>query len=188
MTAKREIGPSIPKASRNIVSGPRSSRARMFLVIGVNILAIWGVILTTWVVFNPRVFVQPVAALDPNNPAFTPFVVHNQGYKSIYDVKLSCSIKYIEYPGDIHVVGLGHYTNRISNQKHVAKVIAPGEQCTVLLPLADMKHNKIENADIAIVLTFKSIKWLWQRETLHRFVSTQGTDRQWHWLPQPINK
>ena len=97
--------------------------------------------------------------------------------------------KYLKLQGDITVVGLGDYTNRFSDPKHVASVIAPGEQYSVPLSLTGMKNNKIENADIAIVLTFKRIKWLpWRRKTLHRFVTTQSKDGQWHWLPQPIKK
>lgn len=190
-TVKQHSSPSTPKPTKN---GARSRRprARMLLSIGKKILAVcgvWGVVLTTWVVFNPRVFVHPAVALDPNNPTFTPFVVHNQGYLAIHYVKFSCSIKYLKFPGDILVVGLGNYTNRFSNPKHVASVIAPGEQYSELLPLTGMKHNKIENADIAIVLTFKPIKWLpWRCKTLHRFVATQGKNGQWYWLPQPINK
>ena len=161
----------------------------MVLSIALKILAVWGVVLTTWVVFNPRVFVRSSGvALDPNNPAFTPFVVQNQGYFNIYDVKVSDSMKYLKLPGDILVVGLGDYTNRFSDPKHVANVIAPGEQYSVLLSLTGMEHNKIENADIAIVLSFKP-RWLpWRRETLHRFVAIQSKDGQWYWFQQPINK
>ena len=61
----------------------RRSPIKIFLTIVLNALAIWGVVLSTWVVFNPRVFVHPSVALDPENPAFTPFVVHNQGYLAI---------------------------------------------------------------------------------------------------------
>jgi len=115
--------------------------------------------------------------------------VHNQGYLSIYDVKFSCAMKYLKYPGNIHVIAQKDYANSFSDPKQVASVIAAGEQYSELLPLTGMKHNKIENADIAIVLSFKSICCLpWRRKTLHRFVSTQGKDGHWHWLPQPINK
>ncbi len=184
---KRVSGQRIPRSHRD--KPLRRSLIKIFFSIVVNALAIWGVVLSTWVVFNPRVFVHPSVALDPENPAFTPFVVHNQGYLAIYDVKLSSSIKYLKFPGDITVIGLGDYTNRFSNPKHVASVIAPGEQYSELLPFTGMEHNKFENADIAIVLTFKPIKLLpWTRETLHRFVATQGKDKQWHWLPEPIRK
>jgi len=191
-TLKRHSYASTQKYSKGDASGSKRPRARRLLSLAGKILAVWGVFLTSltsWVVFNPRVFVHPEAALDPNNPAFTPFGFQNQGYLAIHDVKYSLSFKYLKFPGDILVVGLGDYANRLSDPKQVARVIAPGEQYTVLLPLTGMEHNKIEKADIAIVLTFKRVKWLsWRRKTLHRFVATQGKDRQWHWLPQPIKK
>ena len=188
-TVKRHSSPSTPKSSKSDASKSRRSRARVLLSIAGKILAVWGVALTTWVVFYPRLFVEPATPLDPNNPAYTPFVVHNQGYLAIHDVKFSCSMKYLKLPGDILVVGLGDYTNRFSDPKQAASVIAAGEKYSELLPLTGMEHNKIENADIAIVLSFKPIRWLpWRRKSLYRFVATQGKDRQWHWLPQPINK
>lgn len=162
-----------PRSPKEKASRLKRSRVKIILTITVNILAVWGVVLSIWVVFNPRIFVQPSVALDPKNPSFTPFVVHNQGYLAIHNVKFSCSMKYLKLPGDITVIGLGNYTNRFSNPKHIANVIAPGEQYSELLPFSGMEHNKSENADIAIVLIFKPIKWLpWTSETLHRFVAT----------------
>lgn len=189
-TTKKYHGSSnITKSTNTDVVESRKKRNKMVIFIILNILAVWGVALTTWVVFNPRVFVLPSGiALDPDNPVFSPFVVQNQGYLAIYDVSVSCSVKYLKLPGDIHVVGQGDYTNRFSDPKQVASVIAPGEEYTILLPLTGLEHNRIENADIAIVLSFKP-RWLpWQRETLHRFVATQGKDGQWYWFQQPINK
>lgn len=191
-TGKRKSGPRVRTSSQNNRSGSRRPRARRLLSFAGKILAVWGVILTSltsWVVFNPRVFVHPEAALDPNNPAFTPFGFQNQGYFAIHDVKCSLSFRYLTFPGDILVVGLGDYSNRFSDPKQVARIIAPGEQYTVLLPITGMEHNKIENADIALVLTFKRTKWLsWRRKTLHRFVTARGKGGQWHWLPQPIKQ
>lgn len=189
MDVKRHTGPSIPKSGKIDVSESRRKRAMMVLSIVLKILAVWGVVLSMWVVVNPRVFVRSSGvALDPNNPAFTPFVVQNLGYLAIYNVTVKCSIKYLRLPGDIHVVGLGDYANRFSDPKHVASVIAPGEEYTILLPLTGLEHNRIENADIAIVLSFKPRWWPWQREILHRFVTTQSKDGQWYWFQQPINK
>ena len=188
-TVKRHSGPNIPKSSKIDASGLRRKRVMIVLSIALKILAVWGVVLSMWVVFNPRVFVRSSGvALDPNNPAFTPFVVQNLGYLAIYNVAVKCSVKYLKLPGDIHVVGLGDYTNRFSDPKHVASIIAPGEQYTILLSLTGLEHNKIENADVAVVLSFKP-KWLpWRRETLHRFVTTQSKDGQWYWFQQPINE
>ncbi len=43
----------------------RRSPIKIFFLIFINVLAIWGVVLSTWVVFNPRVFVDPAVSLDP---------------------------------------------------------------------------------------------------------------------------
>jgi hypothetical protein len=189
VAVKRHSSPSIPKSSKIDESESRRKQVKMVLSIAQKILAMWGVVLSMWVVFNPRVFVRSSGvALDPNNPTFTPFVVQNLGYFAIYNITVKCSVKYLKLLGDIHVVGLGDYTNRFSDPKHVASVIAPGEEYTILLPLTGLEHNRIENADIAIVLSFKP-RWLpWQREMLHRFVTTQSKDGQWYWFQQPINK
>ncbi|MDH4201963.1 MAG: hypothetical protein OEV87_03635 [Phycisphaerae bacterium] len=150
-----------------------------------TLLAIWG----AWVTLNPRVFVYPDIALDPNNPANTSFVIQNQGYLPIYDVTFSCSMKYLTLPGDIHVIAEEPYDNSFSDPKQTAKVIAPGKLYTILLPIIFMENNKIEESDIAIELTFRPIKWLpWQYETRHRFISIKGKDGQWHWVPQVIDK
>jgi hypothetical protein len=188
-TKKWHDSPNITNAIKIDVAESRKKRNKMVIFVVLNILAVWGVVLTTWVVFNPRVFVlSSGVALDPNNPAFSPFFVQNQGYLAIYDVNVSCSVKYLKLPGDIHVVGIGDYTNRFSDPKQVASVIAPGEQYTILLPLTGMKHNKIEDSDIAIVLSFKP-QWLpWRRKTIHRFISTRSKDGQWYWFQQPIKK
>jgi len=115
--------------------------------------------------------------------------MRNEGYLAVHDVKLSCSMKYLKLAGDIHVVGLGDYTNRFSDPKQVARVIAPGEEYSELLPLSGMKNNQVESADIAIVLSFRPIRWLpWRPEKLYRFVVSTGKDGQRHWVRQPIRK
>lgn len=189
---KRYSGPNTPKGNKDNASGSRKPCAKRLLqVVGktiMTLLAILGVFLSIWVTFNPRVFVHPTVALDSNNPATTPFIVQNQGYISIYDVKHSGSMRYITYPNDVIAIAEVPYDNNFST-KHIANIIAPGEQYTVFLPFYYMKNNKIEESDIAIELSFKPIKWWpWPWKTKHRFISAQGKDGQWHWLPQPINK
>lgn len=164
---------------------PKKSSTRKLVSITLGLLAMIGTLLGIWTVLRPNVSVNPGVALDPNKPAFTTFTIHNQGYLPVYDVKLSCSVKYLEFPGNTHVIGLGDYSNRFSNPKHVADKISPDEQYSELLPLSSLEHNDFQNADIAIVLTFK---WLWRRTSLHRFIAVQGKDGQWHWLPRPIKK
>lgn len=80
--------------NENISASKVSHTKKLVLLIGkiiMTIMAIWG----AWVTLTPRVFVYSAIALDPTNPVLTPFVVRNEGYLSIRDVKFSCSMKYI---------------------------------------------------------------------------------------------
>ncbi len=149
---------------------------------------------TIWIAFNPHVYVYPTINLDPTNPVFTPFVVRNEGYLAIRDVKFACSIKYIKYPGPrgTQIIGSEDYENKIYDPKQVSRVILPGEEASELLPLSGMKHNQFEKADIAVRLSFRPFRFwpfsLYEREELHRFELKTGKNGHRHWFPQPINK
>jgi hypothetical protein len=188
VTIKQSHNPTTSKSSEDNVLGLKKLLRSALLIVW-NILGAVCIFITIWVAVTPRVFIYPSAALDTANPVFTPFVIRNEGYLSIYDVKFSCSMKYLKFHGDILAIGLGDYTNRFSDPKQFARIIAPGEGCSELIPLSGLEHNQIENADIAIVLSFRPIGWLpWRREQLYRFVVNVGKDGQRYWLPQPIQK
>jgi len=151
-------------------------------------LAFLGAFCTIWIAVWPHVYVYPSIDLDPNNPMFTPFVVRNEGYLAIRDVKFSCAVKYLTRPGGPTVLALGEYENSFSDPKQVSRVIAPGEEASELLPLSGMKDNQWQNADIAVRLRFRPWRWLpYEWKELHRFEVKRKGDC-WHWLPQPINK
>ncbi len=192
-TVKPRSAPTTGKRTKTDAPGSNRSGARRVFSIGgkvvLAVLAVWGVLVTTCVAVTPRVFVYPSVALDPANPVFTPFVVRNQGYLSIYDVKVSCAIKDIEFDTGMHFTGGPDYKSRLQGSRHVASVIRAGEDYAEFLPLTGLKLSPIKNGDIAIVVTFRPIKWLpCRRQRLHRFVVQAGKDGQRHWLPQPVDK
>lgn len=169
---------------------PRWKRTLRFgLTLVWNIYAFLGVLCTIWIAVWPHVYVYPSAALDPNNPMFTPFVVRNEGYFAIRDVKFSCAVKYLESPGGTLIVAMKEFKNSFTNPKQVSRVITRGEEASELLPLSAMEHNQFNKADIAVRLEYKPFR-LWpfyEREELHRFeVKRKG--EQWHWFPQPLDK
>jgi hypothetical protein len=171
---------------------PKCSRIRSCLrwarFLAWNGLAFLGTFISIWIAVWPHVYVSPSVDLDPNNPMFTPFVVRNEGYLAIRDVKFFCAIKYLTRPGGPTVIGLGEYENRFSDPKQVSRVIAPGEEASELLPLSGMKNNQWDNADVAVRLEFRPWRGLpfkWKEK--HRFEIKRKGDR-WHWCPQPINK
>jgi len=188
--APDEPSQQLPRTSGNTGETPaKRSHAGTGVRIAWNVIAGIGLVGGIWMMVTARVSVYPSVSLDPANPVFTVFVIRNDGYLAIRDVKISCSMKYLKLAGEIHAVGLGEYTNRFSDPKQVARVIAPGEEYSVLLPLSGMKHNQVEGADIAVVLSLQPIKWLPRhQERLYRFVVSTGKDGQRHWLHQPIKK
>ncbi len=180
---------NIPKANKNETQGLKRPRAKRVWSFVLAALGVWGVYVTTWVVAKPRVFVYPSVSLAPAYPAFTIFVVRNEGYLAIHDVTLECSVKDIKYSDGTHVIGLGDYTNRFFDPNQVARVIDPGEEWSELLPLSGLEHNQFKSADLAVVVSFRPFRWLQRRQKRkHRFETRVGKDGQWHWFPQPINK
>ena len=182
---------TLEKSEGNTSDSRKSIGSKVWLIVQIimTVLSLWGIFLTTWVIYYPRVSVSPGDALDSSNPANTPFIIKNQGYVSIYDVVPSCAMDFITYPSGITAIAEKPFANDFSIIEQNAKVIAPEEPYTILLPFILMENNKIEESDIAIKLTFKPIKWLsWQHDTIHRFVSVQNKDGQWKWYPQPIDK
>ena len=153
--------------------------------------AIGATFATIWIAVNPRVYVYPSVNLDPTNPVFTPFVVRNEGYLAIRDVKFECSLKHLKLAsGGPDVIAEEDYNNRFSDPKQVSRVILPGEEASELLPLSNMENNQFENADIAVRLSFRPIRFWpsYKKEELHRFELKTAKDGQRYWFPQPINK
>ena len=155
-----------------------------------NTYAALAVFATIWIAVHPRIFVYPSVSLDPVNPMFTMFVVRNEGYLAIRDVKFECSIDYLTRPDGTQVKAEVPYDNRFFDPNQVARVINRGEEWSALLPFSGMKNNRFEKADIAVKLSYRPYKWRPScvHKELHRFETRQGKDGQWHWFPQPINK
>jgi hypothetical protein len=186
------MGKNIPKASKDDAQRPKRQLAKKVLWccwIAYGALAAGA---TLWIAVTPRVFVYPSVALDPANPMFTMFVVRNEGYLAIRDVKFECSIDSLTLPDGTQVKAEVPYDNRFFDPNQVARVIDPGEEWSALLPFSGMKDNRFEKADIAVRLLFRPFRFwpfsLYVHKELHRFETRQGKDGQWHWFPQPINK
>ena len=145
---------------------------------------------TIWIAVTPRVYVYTSVALDPANPVFTMFVVRNEGYLAIRDVKFESPIDSFTLSDGTQVKAEVPYDNSFFDPNQVARVIDPGEEWSVLLPFSGKKNYWFEKADIAVKLSYRPYKWRPScvHKELHRFETRQGKDGQWHWFPQPINK
>ena len=165
-------------------------RSRKVMTIIITLFGIVGTGLGIWIILKPRVSVHTGGPQTPSNPVHTPFVIRNDGYLSIRDVKCSNAMKELfEKDMGVTIIGLGDFSNRFSDLQQVARVIYPGEEYSIQLYFSKLKYHQFGKMDIAIVISFRPIKWLsWHKESLHRFVTRLGEDGQWHWQPMPIKK
>ena len=191
---KAGLGPHGPTQAKDKPVKRRRSRVRSCLKaagwLAWNGLALVAAIVGLWIAVWPHVYVRPSVCLDPNNPTFTYFVVHNQGYLPIRRVKFSGAINELQLPDGTRVIAAVPFANRFAIPAQVSHVIGPGEEASELLPFSGFEHNQFVYADIAVRLEYKPLIWVpfCEKEELHRFVLVKAKDGQWHWLPQPLNK
>ena len=189
-TVKPRSTPKTPKASKDDAQRPKRRLVKKVLWPLWIVYGALAAFATLWIAVTPRVFVYPSVALDPANPVFTMFVVRNEGYLSIRDVKFESPIDSFTLPDGTQVKAEVPYNNRFFDPNQVARVIDPGEEWSALLPFSGKKNYWFEKADIAVRLSYRPYKWWPSRvhSEPHRFETRQGKDGQWHWFPRPINK
>ena len=165
-------------------------RSRRVMTLLVTLIGTVAAVIGIWSYVKPRVSVHTGDPQTPSNPVLTPFVICNDGSLPIRDVKCSNAMKELfEKDMGVTIIGLGDFSNRFSDLQQVARVIYPGEEYSIQLYFSKLKHHQFGKMDIAIVISFRPIKWLsWRKESLHRFVTREGEDGQWHWQPMPIKK
>ena len=156
----------------------------------ITLVGLIGSIITIFsvIIIKPRVSVRTGVALNPINPVFTTFIIRNDGkHLAFHDVKVSNAIvKIEETEKNVQIIGPGDYSDSFSVKEQVARVIRPGEEYSIELPLSRLQHHQFGKMDIAIKVSFK---WLFrQKDSLHRFETKRGEDGQWHWQPQPVEK
>ena len=184
------MGKNISKASKDDAQRPKRQLAKKALWLFWTAYGVLAASVTIWIAVTPRVYVYTSVALDPANPVFTMFVVRNEGYLAIRDVKFESPIDSFTLSDGTQVKAEVPFDNTFFDPNQVARVIDPGEEWSVLLPFSGKKKYWFEKADIAVKLSYRPYKWRPScvRKELHRFETRQGKDGQWHWFPQPINK
>ena len=155
-----------------------------------NLIAIGALFISYWIFVNPNIYIYTSEPLDPKNPTFTPFIIRNQGYLAIHDVKIGWKVNFMTTDNNITIVAEKPYDNRFSNPNHqFTPVIDPGEEYSIRNIFSDFQNKKFEKMDIAIELSFRPFKFLSKRcKMLRCFVTQQRTDGQWYWFPMPLKK
>ncbi len=160
------------------------------MAIIVTLIGIVGTGFGIWSFVKPRISVRTGDPHNPSNPVLTPFVIRNDGHLSIRDVKCSNAMRELfEKDMGAQIIGLGDFSNRFTDLGQVARVIYPGREYSIQLYFSNLPYHQFGKMDIAIVVSYRPIKWLpWRTESSHRFETREVEDGQWHWQPMPIKK
>jgi hypothetical protein len=141
-----------------------------------------GVVIGIAISIYPRISVSPSPLLYPPDPFTARFVIANEGYLRINNVKCLC-----------------FYQNVLSENKVMwEKSIAPdeldiptiesGEKASFECSRPPFTSTQIQRADIDISVSFKPSLIPWQIEKAFRFVGEPTADGSLHWFPQPLSK
>jgi len=127
----------------------------------------------------PRVAVSPLIKLDPSNAFSAQFIVSNEGYVSLYDVKFGCTLYFVRTSDDTV------FDRVVTDQEELFKVVLePGDRtaCTCFLPF--VPGSTVKTADIGINVVYWSFLWPWRREVQFRFVTMKSSDGRLEWVPK----
>lgn len=185
----REAAESISLQQADISPKPGSSKARMILSWAWKLIGGFGVILGIAVTFYPRISVKPSDSLDPNNALKTPFIITNDSFMPISNVRYSCAIKDVktkDWPG---VIGEPDYSSRLVSSNLVAARMGIGESDSAICPLAGFNlHSDIVSADIAVVVQYSVPVLPINLEKIVPFTTLRDSQGRLRWIQKPIGK
>lgn len=143
---------------------------------------------------HPNIVVTPLAPIDPARIFSTQFVVSNNGYLTIHDIKYECAIEKIEgqvtfgsYGG---LSGINEISPRLSALEHDLKSsLGPNHSDTVSFDFRLFtKAEPIRSADVGIVVSFRVGFIPLRQEHIYHFVTQRSSDGRLHWVPKPLDK
>ncbi|HEV8157567.1 MAG TPA: hypothetical protein VGP58_00940 [Pyrinomonadaceae bacterium] len=145
----------------------------------VSISVIFGIIAV--VQLSPRVSVFSNESLDPLTPFSSPFIVSNDGFFPIYDVKFQCDLTNVGATNNIKISDFSTQENA-----NTISVIKPADKETTQCArgLFAPASGQFEKADVSIVLSFQAY-WIPSSQTKKfRFVTQKDKSGQLHWFPK----
>lgn len=143
-------------------------------------------------IFFPRFSVSPGQSLDNSNPFATPFLIGNDGYLPLYEVKMLRLGDELEFEvSDVNKLKLPppgtaldsttvYYTPRLDPSEHAAVM------CKHPVPNAGM--GKLSAAAIRIRLSYRVYPFSYRKQTSFRFVAEHAADGSIQWFPRPVPK
>jgi hypothetical protein len=139
-------------------------------------------LLTGVLTLLPRLSVSNLEALNPADPFTTPFVVSNDGYLGVNNVRFSCLL-YSLLNEKQHIVMRGGAES--INYASPVRRLPAGERATIPCYPFMKTARTPSRIDIAVNVTYRPDYVPWSKADHYRFVATDGSDGKLHWLPQP---
>ncbi|SRR6266568_8607896 len=130
---------------------------------------------------SPRISVSQPSLPDSSNPFASRFVVSNDGWISLHDVKFSCATASVHAPVNITVNG-----GTWSSPELFATDLLPARKATVPCLVPMDFPNPISDADVAVIVSFRPDFLWWRQEQKIRLLGRRMPDRSWTWEEQPI--
>ena len=162
-----------------------------------SFLALISVPATMFSIFSylhPNVSVSPLIALNPARPLSMQFLITNNGYLEMHNIKYACGIEKIKGR-----VTFGSYGGPPGINESSPKFVAPEYELE-----KSLSHNQsdtmsidfnlfkmaepIEMADIGIFVSFRLGFLPYRRELVYHFVTQKLSDGKLFWFPKPIDK
>jgi hypothetical protein len=137
----------------------------------------------------PRVSVSSPSSLDPSDPFASAFVISNDGYLDLYDVKFRCFPDVLNDFGSHIKVEMNEKPidwGGISNDQMAASQISPNKRATILCPFPfKLLGGPISRGTLRIAVHFRP-EWLpWRVRRVTKFVLAKDASGQFRWLEEP---
>jgi hypothetical protein len=137
----------------------------------------------------PRISVSPQSSLNPSDAFATRFVISNDGYLDLYEIKFACVLIEVDLVNGSKILTPGPYGDKLggfTTNSMAADVIEPTRKATIACPYPI--PVAITKGDIIVSVSYRP-EWLpFRRQTHVRFVTEKAADGNLNWFEQPMPK
>ncbi len=142
---------------------------------------------------HPNISVTPLIALDSSRPLSMQFLVTNNGYLTIHDIKYAFGIERIE--GKVTFGSFGgppgvdeSSPRFVAPEYKRAKSLDPNQSDSLSIDFNIFRMAEpIRKADIGIIVSFRLWFIPWHQERVYHFVTQKAADGNLYWFPKPLD-
>ncbi|MCD4720771.1 MAG: hypothetical protein K8S13_13080 [Desulfobacula sp.] len=144
-----------------------------------SLIAVGGFLFAVW----PRISLSPGISLDLHKPFETPFIIRNDGYLPLCDVKYSLIAERME------LMDGSTFTDSGANMGNVIEKLDPNKSSALFVNrIFSMPPNNVKNARIYILVTYKPYLVPFTFSERIRFKTKINVSREYIWYEYYDNK